>query len=99
MLLCPDTTSPGFQVRGWQRVPVRSLSCLLCPSLSAAMFAELESAALPARPGWGRAAAAEQTLQAACGGEAALLNLQIAEGQLANLEAGKKTTAVMTTSF
>lgn len=54
---------------------------------------------LPARPCWGHVAAAEQMPQAACGGGAALLHLQIAEGQLANLEAGRKMTEVMTASF
>lgn len=39
-------------------------------------------------------AAAEQMQQTACGGGAVFLNLQIAEGQLANLEAGKKMTEV-----
>lgn len=94
LLLCSDTTSPGFQVRGVAACSVCSLICLLCLSLSAEMFAELQSAALPARPGWGHVAAAEQMQQTACGGGAAFLNLRIAEGQLANLEAGKKMTEV-----
>lgn len=63
--LCSDIRSPGFQVRGRQPVPVWSPICQLCRRLSAEMFAELQSAALPARPGWGHAAAAEQTLQTA----------------------------------